>query len=300
MCCDRGFLPFAAFLAAQIARGGGDFDICICSDEPLALPPELGLPVRMVDLGTDADYLALDGEGELPRSTYLRLWAIERLAAEYERLLYLDADIFLDGEGVAPLIGLDLHGRPLGAVRDSLQWRRPWAVAAEFAALGWGWNPYFNAGVLLVDGAAWRARRVLAAALDFARTHPGAMPQRDQSQLNALFRGEWAELHPAWNWQWAATRPLWSALVDVRLAHFGGTRKPWRDPEGWLPPRYRSAYAAFFETHFPQAPLSPLPARPRLGRRADLAVMQLKVLRDLGHVHRLLGRFRDPMQVLLP
>ncbi len=298
LCCDRGFLPFAAFLAQQIAGTGGDFDICIAADEPLDLPADL--PARMVHIAPDADYLAFETEGELPRATYLRLWAIERLARDYDRLLYLNSDIFLDGGSLDPLMSLDLRGRPLGAVRDSLQWRRPQAIPGEFAAMGWGWAPYFNAGVLLIDGPAWRDRRVLHGALAHAREHPDAMAQRDQSQLNVLFRGSWAELHPAWNWQWAATRPLWGSLVDVRLAHFGGTRKPWRDADGLLPPRYRAAYSAYFDRHFPQAPLTPLPSRPRLRRRAELALMQLKVLRDMAHVDRLLARFRDPLEVLLP
>ena len=74
LCCDRTFLPFAAHLANQIARQGGGFDICICSDETLALPESLAhLPVRMVHLPPDDAYL----RGSAPR----RLLVLEVLLA---------------------------------------------------------------------------------------------------------------------------------------------------------------------------------------------------------------------------
>ena len=302
LCCDRTFLPFAAHLANQIARQGGGFDICICSDETLALPESLAhLPVRMVHLPPDDAYLRLDSAGDLPRSTYLRLWAAERLSGEYRRLLYLDSDIWLEeGAGLPALLALDLGGRPLAAVRDALQWRRPERLAGEFAALGWGPLPYFNAGVLLIDGPGWAGRGVLTAAIEFAAREPQAMTQRDQSQLNALFRGAWAELHPCWNWQWAATRPLWDSIAQVRLAHFGGTRKPWRDPDGLCPPRYRAGYSAFFDAHFPELRLPPPPSLPALRRRGEVAAMAAKVVRDLPAVNRYLDRFAGPLDLLTP
>lgn len=300
MCCDAAFLPFALFLAHRITREMPErrFDICICGEEEMTLPPSLhGLDVRMVQIAAGESYRGMKTT-HLPRSAYLRLWIADALSDQYDRLLYLDCDVFPENAALADLLSLDIGNRAVGAVRDMQQWPDPGKRVKEFRMMGWPARPYFNSGVLLIDVQRFRTQEVLTRALDFAAAHPEVLLHHDQSLLNCVLYDDWAELSPVWNWQWVAKRPLFSLWTDVQLSHFVTGLKPWRDPKGKVPVRYGKEYEKFFSVHFPEVTM-PGPQRPLLPE--SLGRFFWTLLRHLvvqGRISAYLKRFPDARHVI--
>lgn len=203
LACDAGYAPYAMVVACGIAAAhpDRDFDICLCSSDPLTIPAALAWAgVRMVRLG-DNPFAHGPDAGRHGAAAYLRLMMPDLLAGDYRRILYLDSDIVVSGGGIGRLLDIDLGGRWIGAVRDNLQWRTPGRRTAEFRAMGRPALPYFNSGVMLIDTAGWVAAGVGARAQSLFREHGARMTRHDQSLLNLIADGDWAELSPVWNWQ---------------------------------------------------------------------------------------------------
>lgn len=302
LCVDSAFLPYALFLAHQIDQleGARDFDICILSDTALEIPDSLAhLGIKLFEPVSHAEYHAL-ATSHLPRSAYLRLWAPLVLCSQYDRVLYLDSDMYLDVSGLSQLFDVDLHGRVLAAVRDVQQWYRPIRQVEEFQRAKRSARPYFNSGLLLIDTARYAEAEVLPRALALAANHPDWVRHHDQSLLNLVLDGAWAELSPVWNWQWVWKYPLFTDWVGPRLLHFVAQGKPWADRAGYCPKRFGLAYAAFFARHFPS--LLPLP-EPRVEvlqtpKRIAWLALRFLVMRKL--LLRYLSRFPDAYTTLLP
>lgn len=295
-CVDQTYLPFALFLATQIhdATPGRDFDFCLISDTPLDIPEAfLPLNIRCYGAVTDETYTRLK-VAHLPRSAYLRLWAPLVLGQDYDRILYLDADIFADGGGLSRLLETDLGGAVLAAVRDVQQWYRPKRNVKEFRLLGQPLTPYFNSGVLLMDTARYRQENILQRCLTLAEQRPDVILHHDQTLLNGVLAGRWTELSPVWNWQWPMKYPLFGDWAGARLSHFIGPVKPWNDTAGQYPQRYYNAYAAFFAHYFPGSSLIAAPGRPIVHSRWRSVKLLLRHIALHGRLLRYLDRFPDP------
>ena len=162
-----------------------------------SLPP--GAPaVRWVE--ADLSSLGELPAYHLPPSTWFRLLAIDALPPDVERFVYVDVDVVIR-QPLQPLWGVDLKGRPLGAVRS-----------VNYPSIGtWGafdhWRrygidprlPFFNAGLLVVDVPRWVAAGTTARILELMRT--GDIHGGDQQSLNVALAGQWTELDPIWNQQ---------------------------------------------------------------------------------------------------
>lgn len=297
LCCDSNFLPIALFLADQIDRAvpDRDYDICICSAEPLRLPDGFAdRRFRVVQIDPDPEYLSF-AVGSVSHATYLRLWITDALADDYSRILYLDSDMFLEAGDPGELLGIDLGGRPIGAVRDMQQWRKPDKLVSEFAALGLGPLPYFNAGLMLIDTALYQSEKITERALALAQSNPGITHHLDQSLLNGVLRGGFAQISPVWNWQWVGSRPFLGNLVPLRIVHFVGHDKPWNDRKGTMPLRYRVQYERFLSRHFPDCPLWK-PAMAPTTRK--LAQMVYQSVRSYPALRRLIAQFPDPLRTI--
>lgn len=296
LCTDAGYLPFALHLACQIDRldRERDFDICLLSDTPLTLPEDFaGLGLRLVGPVTDPAYLALEAR-HLPRSTYLRLWAPHLLGQDYDRLLYLDCDMFAEAGGFGRLLDTDMAGRAVAAVRDVQQWYRPRRNPAEFRAAGLSPTPYLNGGLLLIDPKAFEAARLREQCLDLAARHPDWIRHHDQSLLNLVLAGDWTKLSPLWNWQWPIKYPGFTDWVTPRLLHFIGTVKPWNDRDGVCPARFAASYRDFLSRHFPDRPPVPMPPPGPLHSSRQAWRMAVRFLALRGRLLNYLSQFPDP------
>lgn len=178
-------------------------------------------------------------QSHLPDSTYFRLVMADALDPAIERALYLDVDMLVRHD-LTKLWDVDLNGCPLAAVQSV-----HYPFAGTRGAINY-WSelgidpraPFFNAGLLLVDMAAWRELAVAERALEYLRSRfcgPGA----DQEALNVATTGKWTQLAPLWNQQTPILQNQYGAhllfdddaidvaRVDPAIVHFQTRPKPW-------------------------------------------------------------------------
>jgi lipopolysaccharide biosynthesis glycosyltransferase len=173
-------------------------------------------------------------KGFTRKATWYRV-LLDELLPESRRVLYLDVDLMVCGS-LAELWSTDLQDNLVGAVTNVPELHeRAYVERPEL-----GGDPYFNAGVLLLDldgirreGAGERLRRL-------AREEGGRLRWRDQDALNEVLHDRRGELHPRWNCMNAVMNFPWAAdyfgaaeLAEARRApairHFEGpdANKPW-------------------------------------------------------------------------
>lgn len=211
------------------------------------------LPARVTLHSVEAlpAHFAAGASGHVPAATLLRLLVIEQLSESYDRVLYLDGDVYQDWGALADIAAIDLQGSAVGAVRNRSHWftdpehryntRYAKALSAEIG------DRYFNAGVLLVEAKPYLARDISGRAAAFLGSHPQLCRFGDQSALNAVLAGDWAKLSPGWNWQMSKTAYGLTGGRCPRLIHFTGPIKPWSDRYRLYPPEIFSAMLSMLE-----------------------------------------------------
>lgn len=233
---DATYLPIA-WAAAKAAAGqpGRNFDVLLLTAPGLTrgLPTPPGCAMREVEL--PAALRNLPGPAHMSPFSYARLAIADLWAPDYERLLYIDADTRIIGP-LAPLFDLDLRGNTVGMVEDCGRYLRD-ATAMP------GWNEYraelgldpaavyYNAGVLLIDTARWRAENCWRRLLDFIAAREGKLIFMDQDALNVICAGRVAELSPRWNFMTHYFGLGLEEAIQPRILHYADILKPWRDPE---------------------------------------------------------------------
>ena len=295
--CDGNYLPYAGVVAAQLsARPGRSYDVLIGSPDPLDLPPDLTMlgigHVAARDAALEAS-LPLDARRSL--ATYMEIFLGQALNGRWRRILVLDADILFERGDPGRLMAADMAGRAVAAVRDNRQWRQPGKRTPDHRKLGRPAAPYFNAGVVMIDTAAWAAAEMPARCAEFARTRLAGVG-RDQALVNGVLDGDWAEISPLWNWQFTWASAHLTAMADPCLIHFIGPEKPWlASSAGIVPMRLRAAYAGL-----PEDKAAPDLTRRVWPERRALARALLRQWRAAGPMLAYLGRFPDEYTLLDP
>lgn len=125
-------------------------------------------------------------------SSYARLFVGEVLPVEVERVLYLDCDVVVNG----PLFDLwntNLYGKCIGAIQDTIP-------SSTKASIGLSSKqPYFNAGVLLIDLKQWREDIIGKKCLDLIDSYRGCVTHHDQGVLNGVLNNQWKRLPLKYN-----------------------------------------------------------------------------------------------------
>lgn len=183
---------------------------------------------------------------------YARLLA-PSLFPRHARIVYLDADTVLYADA-AELYDADLHGIPLGAIRDtavlsSLVAGYPRRQLRKLQSLGLH-DPfhYFNSGVLVLDLDRMREEDAEIRLIRFIEEHNEALDHPDQDALNIVFHRQIFPLPIEWNYhfqfelgknglQEATANTEFSGVSDMyatcswKLFHMIGSKKPWLFPE---------------------------------------------------------------------
>ena len=154
---------------------------------------------------------------------YARLFLGELLAPEIDRVLFLDCDIFVRS-ALDPLFTMDMEGHAIAAVLQpdrlhcitgtDLRSRSTFSMA----------EPYFNAGVMLIDLTQYRAMDFAGMLTSTLTPDELAMFFYDQDIINYCFRGRILELAPRWNLQ--NPEPAHEAFNPLIL-HYSADAKPW-------------------------------------------------------------------------
>lgn len=301
-CVDRKFLHLALFMVRQIAFHNPvrQFDFVIATQDRVDLPgwaQTLGVTVHTVGA---LPVLPVPARFNGSMAAYFRLLLPGELRGLYRRILYLDADMFVEGGDFNRILQADIGPHPLAAARDAPMYYLPQHHAREFIAAGLPPLPYANTGALLIDTAAFNDQDVARRAFAVAESHPKGFHLADQSLFNLALRGKFAELSPAWNWQLSGRLPLVTLNYPVFLRHFIGAKKPNSDSGDLRDARFRQAYEDHFRAFAPEelATLAPAgdPMPMTLQRAAKLVLWHLQS-RDL--VAAQIARFKCPYDVLV-
>jgi lipopolysaccharide biosynthesis glycosyltransferase len=153
---------------------------------------------------------------------YARLFLGDLLDPAIERVLYLDSDLFIR-TALDPLYFMDMGGHAIAA---ALQPDRMHVIAGKDLRARKAFSmaePYFNAGVMLIDMNQYRAMDFSA---ELARLPASelAMFYYDQDMINFCFRGRILELEPRWNLQNAEPA---HEVFNPAIVHYSANPKPW-------------------------------------------------------------------------
>ncbi|MFA3920104.1 glycosyltransferase family 8 protein [Ruegeria hyattellae] len=301
-CCDQNYLVFAAHAISQIAalHPDRDFDICLCYGErPVTIPESLAhLDIRLCHVQTGDLFQGLRLDPGKSHDVYLRLALPEAFAEEYDRILYLDSDIFIQGGDFGALLKLDFAPYPIAAVRDNMQWRTPNRRPRQFKILDLPTARYFNAGVILMDVARYNAQDLLNRCVALGKAKADVMIRHDQNLYNATLQGEWAELNPAWNWQFTWSSRLFAMQQEPNLVHFIGGTKPWKDPKGELSPRFANSFRRFAARYFPDTDIIRSEAATLAPNSWKMRKMLIRHLASSKKTAKFLDRFQGELDVL--
>lgn len=153
-------------------------------------------------------------------ATYFRLFIAE-LFPEYDKALYLDCDIVINGD-ICRFFEAPLGATLVGAVRED--------VMTEFDVFGRyvevcldiPREEYFNAGILVMNLAEIRRVRLLERFVELLLRRRFVVTQ-DEDYLNVLCRGAVTMLPYTWN-----TSPLATDVTEApAIVHYKLDKKPW-------------------------------------------------------------------------
>ena len=189
---------------------------------------EFPVELRWYDL--DQSDMFRDIAGRMPENkrlsniVYARLMIDRLVGPDVERILYLDCDMLVRDD-IFRLFDLDLEGKAIAAVRDPagalITGQRDLKKNRDIFDPA---DPYFNAGMVLIDIAKWREADILGR---MEEAYASGIMQRiyyDQDLLNLIFRGKWLQL--PWRWNTIDARHAHDGL-DPAIVHYTGDTKPW-------------------------------------------------------------------------
>lgn len=241
LCVDSAYLAQAAITIGSILSSNPDSSFEIYVAGP-GLDPEQFDTIFAPLIASHAKWrlhrrdFAEDQLPDLPvtdhisRSTYTRILLDRFIDPRHPRVLYLDADMIVRAD-LTPLWSTPLDGAVLAAARDHFR--------LDLPAIGFAPDePYFNAGMLLIDMERWRALDCERRVLDFLAREIERLPWMDQDALNIVLRGQVRFVGLEWNFQprCADVPPDFLGLpeaeyahlrADPSLIHYTTSYKPW-------------------------------------------------------------------------
>ena len=150
--------------------------------------------------------------------TYYR-FSVPEILSDCERVIFVDADMIAQGD-ISPLWEINLHGGIVGVVTDQLLG----VDRAGQLARGITTGQYFNAGMMVIDIAAWNKFSVSKNSIDLLIKTQG-MEHNDQDALNVVLEEKCYYIDSIWNAQSLLLTP--DLIQSARLIHFCGQEKPW-------------------------------------------------------------------------
>jgi lipopolysaccharide biosynthesis glycosyltransferase len=116
------------------------------------------------------------------------------VAEDVDKLLYIDCDTVVCAS-LAPLLTLDMQGKAVAVVRDSL-------TTTYKTLLGFDMDDdYFNAGITFIDVNAWKEKSITERLLDHIQNVRSRYCNPDQDLLNIVLKDEKLILPPEYNFQ---------------------------------------------------------------------------------------------------
>ncbi len=169
---------------------------------------------------------AADRAAAWPEEPHYKRLLLPSLDAGGSLLLYFDVDTIVLRD-LTRLWQTALGPHPVGACVDSLETAGRAIPNCDELQIPRS-APYFNSGVMLIDGSAWQAFGVTEKVLAVCRRNAahllaeGRWPQHDQYGLNVALAARWRPLAAHWN-HFSFLPPT----QDTAVIHYLGNSKPW-------------------------------------------------------------------------
>ncbi|MCD7058743.1 glycosyltransferase family 8 protein [Pelagibacterium xiamenense] len=194
----------------------------------LKIEDEFGATLKFYDLSENAEFLELVANApyhkRMTNIVYARLLLDRFLPKDVKRLIYLDCDMMVMAP-IEKLAELDLEGKSVAAVEEpsalNISNRRD---AKENRDLIDPADPYFNAGLVVIDMEKWHAARIPERLAAYIADGTMDRIYYDQDLLNIVFCNDAYLLDQRWNL--IGPRPEHQAFNPFIL-HYTGERKPW-------------------------------------------------------------------------
>lgn len=258
---DRAFFAPAVRAIASLVEAEPDvareiFLICEPDDVALGfdkLPAPLRDRITLLTLDFKRFDAALAGRGRFSRAVFRRLFLDDILPAHFERIATIDSDMLIVRPGLKRLESFDLGDKPLAAAYDMifLMDFKGDALARQFQhsrrSLGLALDtPYFNAGLMAIDRAAWRAEKLTERVAKALRDEPERYPFMEQDALNAVLKGNFAPLSPRFNFMGDFFLLDLERRIEPIVLHFVNAPKPWEFALWRGEARFAEDYRAWF------------------------------------------------------
>ena len=127
-------------------------------------------------------------------TTNFRMFFHTFVADDVDKLLYIDCDTIVTAS-LAPLLSIDMQGKTVAVVRDSLTTSYKTLIGLEET------DDYFNAGITFIDVRAWKEKKITERLLDHIQNVRSRYCNPDQDLLNIVLRNEKYILPPEYNFQ---------------------------------------------------------------------------------------------------
>jgi lipopolysaccharide biosynthesis glycosyltransferase len=290
---DRAFFAPAVRAIASLVEAEPEVEreiFLICEPDDVApgfdkLARTLRERIKLLTLDFKRFDLNLAGKGRFSRAVFRRLFLDDILPAHFERIVTVDSDMLIVRPGLKRLESFYLGDKPLAAAYDMifLMDFKGDALARQFQrsrrSLGLALDtPYFNAGLMAIDRAAWRAQRLTERVTQALRDEPERYPFMEQDALNAALNGNFAPLSPRFNFMGDFFLLDLERRLEPIVLHFVNAPKPWELGAWRGEARFAENYRAWFASSpWPDLAKSPAAApwrrmRPPLTRlRRDFA-----------------------------
>jgi lipopolysaccharide biosynthesis glycosyltransferase len=277
---DRAFFAPAVRTIASLVEAEPDVEreiVLICEPDDVApgfdkLPAPLRERIKLLTLDFSRFDAKLAGKGRFSRAVFRRLFLDDILPTHFERIVTVDSDMLIVRPGLKRLESFDLGDKPLAAAYDMifLMDFKGDALARQFQrsrrALGLAIaTPYFNAGLMTINRAAWRAEKLTERVVKALRDEPERYPFMEQDALNATLKGSFAALSPRFNFMGDFFLLDLESRLEPIVLHFVNAPKPWELGLWRGEARFAEAYRAWFATS-PWPDLAQSPAAPQWRR----------------------------------
>ena len=232
------------------------------------LPALLRECIKLTTLDFRRFGAGLAGKGRFSRAVFRRLFLDQILPSHFTRIVSVDSDMLIVRPGLKRLESFDLGGRPLAAAYDMifLMDFKGDALARKFErarrSLGLAPDtPYFNAGLMAIDRAAWRAAKVTERVTKALRDDPKRFAFMEQDALNAALNGDFAPLSPRFNFMGDFFLADLERRLEPIVLHFVNAPKPWELGSWKGEARFAESYRDWFASS-PWPELAQAPAAP--------------------------------------
>jgi lipopolysaccharide biosynthesis glycosyltransferase len=272
---DRAFFAPAVRAIASLIEAEPDAEreiFLLCAPDDVLpgfdrLPAPLRERIKLMTLDFSRFGPDLAGRGRFSRAVFRRLFLDQILPAHFQRIVSVDSDMLIVRDGLKRLESFDLGGRPLAAAYDMifLMDLKGDALARRFQrsrrSLGLALDtPYFNAGLIAIDRAAWRAEKVTERVTQALRDHPERFPFMEQDALNATLKDNFAPLSPRFNFMGDFFLLDLERRLEPIVLHFVNAPKPWELGSWRGEARFAEAYRGWFASS-PWPDLAQAPAK---------------------------------------